>query len=106
MITTRHVKINQRIKILQGLQSKRIWGHQTQSILQSKRELDGHHINITYDIIYDIVYDIVCDIVYDIVYDIVCDIVYDVVYDIVCDIVYDMLLLPEGFYPGNDARQC
>jgi hypothetical protein len=34
IITASHVKIRQRIKLVQGLQAERIWSNQTQSILQ------------------------------------------------------------------------
>jgi hypothetical protein len=72
-----HVKIYQRsrwqrIKIFQGLQSKRIWSHQTQSILQKKGNsmCTMHHSNIAYDITCDVVYDIACDIVYNVITDV------------------------------------
>jgi hypothetical protein len=44
----------------------------------------------------------VCFVVLFVVY----DIAYVIIYDIVYDIIYDIAVLPEGFYPENDGRQC
>jgi hypothetical protein len=42
--------------------ARRIRGHQTQSILQKKRESDVHYSNIAYDIVNDIIYYIIGDV--------------------------------------------